>query len=83
MDSGNIGALIFVKRFIDMVFRRRKSIDMRYANKRNVPVYTNTPIGSDEVDYLGLDPYAKHIYDALDKSNTIGIIGDFGTGKQA
>lgn len=83
MDSGNIGALIFVKRFIDMVFRRRKSIDMRYANKRNVPVYTNTPIGSDEVDYLGLDPYAKHIYDALDKSNTIGIIGDFGTGKSS
>ena len=52
-------------------------------NMKKVPVYVNKPIDEDELDYLGFEPYANHIYSALDKSNTIGIIGDFGTGKSS
>ena len=49
----------------------------------NAPVYTNTPIGSEDIDYVGLKSYANHIDVALSKSNVIGIIGDFGTGKSS
>lgn len=52
-------------------------------NEKNVPVYTNVPIGNDNIDYVGLKAYASHIDVALSKSNTIGIIGDFGTGKSS
>ncbi len=52
-------------------------------NEKRVPVYTNVPIGNDDIDYVGLKTYANHIDAALRKSNTIGVIGDFGTGKSS
>ena len=52
-------------------------------NEKKVPVYTNVPIGNDDIDYVGLKTYANHIDAALRKSNTIGVIGDFGTGKSS
>lgn len=70
------------KQNFDNVYRK-EVLYMDDKNMYNAPVYTNTPIGSEDIDYVGLKSYANHIDVALSKSNVIGIIGDFGTGKSS
>lgn len=51
--------------------------------EKHVPVYINKPIDNAENDFLGFETYSDHLMEALEKSSTIGIIADYGTGKSS
>ncbi len=50
---------------------------------KKAAVYINKPITNDADDYIGFNTYAEYLDEAMKTSDTIGIVGDYGTGKSS